>query len=244
MSNITIYNTFVEIDDYYHTSFLGKLERLLSYYDFNTKKYTMHMFEYDNNTHILKVPRGLGIDFIIKQLKEDNISIKNVIYKKYSEGFNREIDINIRSEISPRNELQTNAIKYLTTNLHITQKTVSMDTGKGKTFCSIYSIYKLRMPTIIISGNLTEQWIREICKFTECLFNEDIIRIRGKESIDAVWRKKPKAAFYVASTKTIVSYIENGGDLNKLLEYLNIKIKIIDEVHLNFRANIQIDFKF
>lgn len=244
MHDISVFNTRIEIHNFhYNANNMGRLERSLSFYERDQYKYTMHTFLYDAERNTLCVPKGLGVQYIQDKLKHDNIFINTTnLCDNKATCPKRMTSVTLKKYVAPRDDLQEKAINFMIKDFNNTQRTINLATGKGKTFCTIYSIITMGYPAIIISGNLSEQWIREIMKFTDSE-NDDVERIRGRESIDDLMSRPPTATFYVASTNTLTSYIKNGGDLQAFFDHLNIRIKVIDEVHINFEANVKIDLR-
>ena len=131
-------------------------------------------------------------------------------------------------------------------------KPLALTTGGGKTASSIYAAVQLGYPTLVILQGLIEQWIDSILKFTKCT-KDDIYLIKGFDSLRTLWEMvkngfKPK--FLLCSTRTLAMYVVNPKDnyshvppFNDLCEIIGIGTKIIDECHLNFNTNAQIDFR-
>lgn len=223
-----------------------ELDRYISIYNFKIRRYVIPIKVYDSKHHILKLPKGIGLEHIESFLSSKYIQYEIVdnsnIYIKPRKGG---ISVPLNDSAKPNNKWQEKAIAFLTTkNAHtdISQKLLTLDTGFGKTFCAIYSICKLDTPTIIISPNLSQQWEREIKTHSKA-FPYEIYHIKGSNSIKKLYKKKVhRESFYLASTQTLISLMESHGaeKLNELYNLLGIGNVIIDEVHIQLSANMYI----
>ena len=239
----------------YHLRDSKGLESSLSIWDVHEKRYSQKLYDYDPQRLILKVPRGVGQEHIRTKLDADGITIDEVIdeYGRFSAP--RSISFNIHSNYrikgqeeethSIRDEFQEKSVDFLVYEKDA-QKMLSLDVGFGKTFCAIMAVNKLKMPAMIICRTLGKQWIEFMIgshKGYTDIHPDDVVEISGTPSILKLLqqKRKPDGIFYVASTDTLRSYMAQGGNLQELMEYLGIGIKIFDEAHLNYVANTIID---
>ena len=124
--------------------------------------------------------------------------------------------------------------------------------GFGKTCLGIHTIVKLGYRAIIVLGMLIDQWMQSILQFTT-LTREDIYVVKGIDSLVDLWKMIDggfKPSIILFSTRTLDLYAveraegyKNLRSYNELCEVLGIGIKIIDECHLRFATNSQIDFR-
>lgn len=121
--------------------------------------------------------------------------------------------------------------------------------NSGKTYCAIRAITNIKKRTVIFVSGLLDQWKKEFLDKTN-LTEDDIAIIAGSGSLLKLYRKRkehlPKIIIF--STGTMSKYIERGSkDYKKLpkpkqlFKELGIGLKVIDEVHKLFRANLMID---
>ena len=195
----------------------------------------------DEENKIFKVPIGFGVDNVLNMIRKENPDEKiEVIYNNYCYS-PRRVKIKLRDGVKPRTDIQYDAISFLTNEIQGNQKFLSLATGFGKTFCVIYSIYKKKVPALIISSKLSRQWISQITKFLDIHPNQ-IYEIRGKESIDNLMRKKSyNEIFYICSTTTLHNRLKQDVDLDKVFNRLGIGIKVFDEAHEFYKTNCEID---
>lgn len=127
---------------------------------------------------------------------------------------------------------------------------LSLQTGKGKTYSAIKSAVNLNCVTIIIVPGLVDQWIDEICKYTNAKKGSpDVYKIEGFETFSFLAKNptyRPK--FFVASTRTMQMFAncDAGYELlpwnyTKFFAEYGIGTKIIDECHKQFHANTLMD---
>jgi len=135
-------------------------------------------------------------------------------------------DIEIESDITPRNDRQKKAIKFLLNN-HT--GVLSLEPASGKTVISIAAISKIKKRTIIFAHKtkLLSQWKKEILKFTN--LEEDDIGKLSTNNFKKVFKKK----IILCTEHVIPIAIKN--DKQEFLEALEnsgIGVMIVDEVHV------------
>jgi superfamily II DNA or RNA helicase len=126
---------------------------------------------------------------------------------------------------------------------------MSVQMGKGKTLGAIYSAHFLGGPMLVVLGMLIPQWYKSLKQFTT-LKNDDICIVQGFDSLAAIWKmvdKKFMPKVVLFSTRTLILYIEREPPYNTIPSFaefqriLGFKVKVMDEVHMNFFANTRID---
>lgn len=237
--------SYIKITGYEHDpKNMGSLEKALSYYDVHEFKYTNKIFRYDKENKELFVNRGLGINEILYRLSRDGIRINKIINEERNYTRYNNIEYTLKPNVTPKNKSQLQVINFLLgkkADNYSPQKMVTVKTGFGKTFCTIYSIVQMKLPVLIISATLSSTWVEEINKFVEVNEN-DIYIIRGISSLNSLLEENsPNYKFYIATTRTLTNYIKEGFSLNNLLDHCRIGVKVIDEIHQSFREYCYID---
>lgn len=237
--DVDIYKTFIELKPYVR-GLSPALERKLSIYSYTERKITMEAFKINNDS--IRIPKG----FLLKNIKElleiDGIYVDKI--NDYSDELrcNRSIDISMRPGKGANDDHQKDSIMFMIDkNAYKTQKFLNNDTGYGKTFCSIKTISILGLPTMIILNkeSLMKQWRNEIKKFT-FVKDSEIYDIKGRNSIDKLYKNNTKYKIYLCATQTLeLLAIDN--ELQNFIENNNIGIKIIDEAHEMMKAVFTID---
>ena len=246
MNKITVRNTCIIINDY-NMGDCPQLEELFT--TFNPINHKMERFGmyYDESTKRLYLPAGL-----------DLWKIRGYFNQKY---YDREThhpyktidDVMIKAK--PRDEEQEEALRFMVgvneyeQNQYCSQLSVNLNTGKGKTYCSIATISFFKIKSIIITGSntLLNQWGEEICRYTTIKPNE-IMHIIGSDSINMILQGKSKKAdnakIYLCSHGTLKSFGDTYGwnNVYKLFETLGIGIKFFDEAHTHFENMLMIDY--
>lgn len=202
---------------------------------------------YDEVNKRLYLPRGIDINWIENTFNEqavldttcDNYKTFDFVGIKYL----------------PRDEVQKQALLFMTgegkykSNYHNSQLSVNLDTGVGKTYCSIATICYLSIRSIIItsSSGWLKQWKKCALEYTEMNPNE-IFFIEGSGSIARLFRKTPeelsRIKLLLVTHSTLNSYATNNGweSIGELFKFLQIGLKFYDESHLNFDNMCMIDF--
>lgn len=233
-------NTAVRISPYEIGDY-PELERHLSIYDKATFS-VINAFNYDTDTKTLIMPRGFSISSLEKH------------YGKYSNTI-RIYDNCDRSVMKlnnpPRDEKQVEAINFLLGKENYedikrySRLLLELDTGVGKTYCTIATICYMKTKSAIIlnSTELINQWTEKILEYTNLSENE-IFVVSGVKSIEKILAGKTnKHKIYLVSHKTIGSYARaNGWDsISEVFKKMGIGIKVFDEAHKELMNTIHID---
>lgn len=223
------------------------LEKALMIYDVHEHRYTQKLFDYDATKRILKLPRGLGQQMILQKLEADGVllSDQDDLVDEYGHFVKPKVNkFKIREHISIQGEIQEGSVRFLTQDKDA-QKMLALDTGYGKSFCTIMSTHKLQALPMIVCRTLGEQWKQYICDdekgYTD-ITEDEIYMISGTPSVEKLMNmENPPYRAYIASTDTLKSYFNAKGDLDSLMAHLGIGVLAYDEAHLNYVANMIID---
>lgn len=242
MSKIIARQTCIHINDYDIHDCLT-LENSLSIFNNNSKKYTPIGMRYNSEDRILSVPRGFNTEALEKMF------LTKIQYDYSFSEFDY-ID-NIKLKVLPRDEDQKQAIRFMCgegeyiNNKSCPSLSVNLNTGKGKTYCSVATMGFLAIKTIIITTSVgwLNQWKDCIKDYTN-LTDEDICLISGSGGINRLFKENPTHSIYLVTHSTLKSFGDKFGwnMIRSLFEHLKIGIKIYDEAHLNFDNMVSIDF--
>jgi len=132
-------------------------------------------------------------------------------------------NIEIQSNIIPRNERQKKSIDFLTTNTHGILK---LEPGSGKTVITIDAICKIGKKALIIvhKTQLLKQWIEEFIKHTN-IKEEEIGTIKTTK-FEQIFEKP----ILIGNVQTIISGIKKPKFL-EALKNSGIGVCVFDEVH-------------
>lgn len=157
----------------------------------------------------------------------------------------RSITYTINQGIGPRNDMQRRAVEYLRINAG-TRCGLEIQTGGGKTGCTLLTCEQLQHPAIIVVEGLVEQWVKEVHKFLD-IADDKVYVIQGNQSIKDLFASDLKPDIFIASLATLRSYVKQE-DLYKdlptyaeFIQHYGIGIKVIDEAHQNLHATSLID---
>lgn len=243
MNKIVIKHTSIEINNYEIGD--SKLEGIFSIYDRITHSLYYKGIKYDSDTKKLTLPRGIDIPYLESMFSEKAIVDKN------HDPFDYTTPIKIK--YLPRDDVQKEALRFMLgesvsyrRNKDYSQLSVNLNTGKGKTYCSIAcaSFMNIRSAIITSSINWLEQWRDCILEYTDTK-EKEIYMISGSASIFRLLKKDmSQYKFILASHATLKSYAEKHGydKLTELFRYMKIGIKFYDEAHLHFDNMCMIDF--
>ena len=242
-SRIVVHRTHIAIHDYN----LGDkyyLERELSIWDKIYFKALPIGYIYDDKNKILRIPRGVSVTQLEKMF--------NLIAEiDYSFDEIRKFSKPITLKYTPRDEDQIEAIRFILSmgkyknNTPKSMLSINLNTGKGKTYCSIASIAYMGVKSIIISplADLMDQWYNFFLEYTD-IDPEKIYFISGTPTIQKLYMRTPDDYdVYICSHGTLQSYGNTYGwdKVGELFKYLGIGMKFFDEAHLNFENMFYID---
>ena len=243
MDKIILKQTHIEINDYR----LGesKLDSIFSIYDRITHSLYFKGIDYNEETKTLYLPRGIDIYYL-----ENLFSEKAVVDRKYDEFDYTEP---IKIKYLPRDEVQKEALKYMLgesvnyrKNKECSQLSVNLNTGRGKTYCSIATSAFLNIRSIIITSSINwlEQWRDCILEYTDTK-EKEIYMLTGSASIFRLLQKDmSQYKFILASHATLKSYGDKHGydKISELFKYMRVGLKFYDESHLHFDNMCKLDF--
>jgi superfamily II DNA or RNA helicase len=218
------------------------LEKSLSVYDYISRKYTHRGFIYDEEKHILKIPSNIDINLILDKCASDEEYITEI--NDYSKIFVKKRIVNkIECKAKPRNKIQQEAVDFIiakdVSDKHKSHRILRLATGFGKTVVSIIAAIKLQIPTVIISVNLSKQWIDRLTSFTSGKLGKEIIHIKTVSDIDKLLEMETVDSnfgiFFILGLDAANAVLRNDIDkLHAFYEKFGIGLQIFDEFHLHF----------
>lgn len=223
-----------------------RLERSFRMYDMVChQEYYIGLY-YDEDKNKLYLPRGIDIWFV-----ENELGIQHEMDYNYDE-YAETKDFMIK--FMPRDDVQKKTLRFMlgegeyAENKYMSQLSVNLNTGKGKTYVSIATLVYERKRSIIItySNGWLAQWKNCILEYTDAK-NSDIYQISGSPSIDMILSGNSmhnNHSIYLVTHSTIKSYATAHGwdKITELFKVLKIGFKFYDEAHLNFTNMSMIDF--
>lgn len=117
------------------------------------------------------------------------------------------------------------------------------------TVCSVATASRIGKPTLIITSGLLSQWWKEILS-KSTLKKHEIWFIQGADSLKKLFEAKEeyKPKMIIASTRTFFMYVTRQKlpyiefpTVDEFVKRFGIGVKIVDEAHMNFHANLTID---
>lgn len=221
-----------------------KLETNFSIYNKLYHSYFFKGIEYNEEKKQLIVPRGVDVKYL------ETMFNTNAMVDRRHDPYDTVAPIMMK--FPPRDDVQKRAISFMngikdySYTAGKSQLCVNLNTGKGKTYCSIYTSAMQRMRSIIIASSTTwlDQWRRNILEYTDTKPDE-IYSIIGGGSISRILeRDMSKYKFIVCSHATLQAYASKCGweAVSELFKHLKVGLKFYDEAHLSFDNMCKIDF--
>ncbi len=236
---IKVYNTHITISPYTKGE-NERLEKRLSLWIEAEFRYEPMAYYIYNNT--LYIPKGYSV---IELERMYNVAAF------YMREFDKPKKITkVRMTANPKSRIQEEAINFLSCNDEFTkyqsspQQALILDTGDGKTYCTIHSIvnYKLRALIITHQDKIKMQWIKSFQDFTT-IEDDMLVNINGSDVINNIMDNKVEGFIYLVNHQTLTSYLKTHGinEFMKFIKKINIGIKVFDEAHLSFKNTLLID---
>lgn len=125
---------------------------------------------------------------------------------------------------------------------------LSQQTGDGKTYCAIKAAVRLDRKAFVLTSGLTAQWKKSFVQFTD-IDPDEVYLLQGFKSIADLIQSDFRPKVLIGSTQTIRAYCQREEayaalpPIHQFLEAFGIGVKIVDECHMNFFANTQIDLQ-
>jgi superfamily II DNA or RNA helicase len=230
----------------YAEGLFNSLEKSLMVYDIHEKRYTHKGYVFDEENMELRIPSTVSLDQILTRLVNDgyvNVEIDN----KFEEKITPHRIENIKTLSTPRNNFQVEAIKFLVAEDANDKKQsfrlLSLDTGFGKTICTILAICKLKMSSLIFSVNLSEQWIERIIGSTTANMNKDVVLFKTWKDMDNWYNSDHyiKPTFFVMGIDAAIAMMKRDPDaIRNFCNKFGIGIQVFDECHEHFMKIIKI----
>lgn len=200
---------------------------------------------YNKKTRTLRLPIGVNIETVEELIMTAGNEI-DFIDKSNEIVNSRYVEYLINTEFQIRNKYQAEGLSFLTSDELFHSKLLALATGYGKTYTAVMAAFRLKLPILIISETLIQQWIERIEEYTDCRLNtKDIQVIKGTDNFINILNKKSikYANFYITTSSTLSSAIDKHGrdKVNAVLDRLGIGIKCFDEFHLHWFQNVNID---
>lgn len=246
MIKIVVKNSCICIENYILGS-CPQLERNFLVYNPVTHSSEVLGMYYSSKTSTLYIPKGLDLGVI-----KHYFHTKDCYFEKPDPFLETG---EIKMKFKPRDKEQQEALKFMIgvgeyeSNLYQSQLSVNLNTGKGKTYCSIATISAMHIKSIVITGSntLLNQWKENIKEYTT-LKESDIFFISGSSTMNMILSGKSKhakdAKIFLCTHGTIRSFCDTygWGKLSEIFNILGIGMKFIDEAHTNFSNMLMIDF--
>jgi len=144
--NIRVHSTHIRIFPY-HLGDCIRLEKMLSKYDRVYHCYVPLAYYIDKD--ILYIPRGISLTLLQNFFNAEPVIVSECDPYGKIRSF--------KTTATPRGQIQKDAIDFLTSQNRFagggvkTQYGLNLDTGDGKTFCTISALTSFKLKTIIIT---------------------------------------------------------------------------------------------
>ena len=239
MSKITVRPTCIIVNNY-NLGDSPKLENSFMVFDMLTHTRSFLGAKYDKETRKLYLPRGIDLWFVQNCF---NCGKQDV---EFEEPDNFKPTSDIRMKYQPRDDIQKQCLRFMLgvneykENDKFSQLSVNLNTGKGKTFVSVYTMAYTQRKSIVVATikSWLKQWKDCILEYTN-LESKNVHIISGADSINMLLTGKSRynnCDIFLVTHSTIKSYGDTYGwnKIDDLYKILGIGNMFIDEAHLNF----------
>ena len=237
--DITVFHSHIEVSPYKEGD-IPELEKMFSKYDSVRHKRIVIAYFILNN--VLYLPRGTNLMKLQELIQSTPLPFtKPDDYSKFESA-----DI----VYNPKNDLQEKSINFLlgkeesSYTGRYSQLGLNLSTGDGKTYCTIASIIKYKIKSIVIThqDKIKNQWIDSVLNMTT--INKDrVCNIHGTEIIEKIMNDEIEADIYFVNHQTIASYARSHSwyDVREFFKKIKVGIKVFDEAHKFFSNIFMID---
>jgi len=189
------------------------------------------------------------LDDFIAHLKANRVSGNDIEVFKIASVSGAKAKVLLSESARPRDH-QPPLIEFIKSPGFL--KVLPLQTGGGKTFCTLYSIAQMQLRSILIlPANLIEVWLKD-AKWIYTNSEEEIIVIQGRKDfiklIDSVNKKTFNKSIIIISVNTYRDYLteyekENrstyGCIPSKLCEKLKVEFLVVDEADANLLFQVR-----
>lgn len=243
MHEIRVFRTHVEITNYRLGDYTY-IERQHSIYDKVYHRFYPKGMHYDADQKILMLPKGVEIDKIKYALGDEAI-VRFIPEPDPHDMIDRPLNI----KYTPRDEDQKQAIKFIMGmdpyqyTANYAMLSLNLNTGKGKTYCTIASVALRNQRCAIITdtNGCLEQWYNFFQEYTDIDPSE--ICWVGPNNVRKLINSPKRYSVYLALHSTLRAYANRVGwiGVGNLIKSWGIGIKIYDEAHLDMDNMFKID---
>lgn len=242
MAKIEVYRTHIEIHNY-ELGDCRRLEKMYSIFDpIYFKEYPKGRY-YDEETRTLYLPRSTSISYL------EGLFHVEAMLKSDLDPIGKIGQMKIRYK--PRDNVQQEALQFMLSlgkygsNANHPMLSLNLQTGKGKTYCSITALSYLGYRSIIItnSNDWLAQWKAFFLEYTD-IQPDEIYYISGTPTLMKLFNRDiSKYKVILCTHATLKSYAGRHGwkAVNEFFKYMQFGVKIYDEAHLNFDNMFMID---
>ena len=240
MSKILVKRSCIKLNNY-ELGDCKHIENTFSVYDRIRFTSFLKGIQYDDEKKVLYLPRGIDIEWLERivgdlAIMDDKVDPYDTISPS-------------AMKYGPRDERQEKALRFLIgpENFRRSQLSVNLNTGVGKSYCSIAACICLQYRAIIItrSKEVLRQWKNYILEYTNIKPNE-IYMIEGSPGMNRALTRSDisKFKFLLVTHGTLKSFGDNNGwdKVEEFFKKIRVGIKIYDEAHLNFDNMCSIDY--
>ena len=242
MKTIRMFRTHIEITPYKEGE-SQSLENMLSIW--NPHTFTRNKIGYIILGDTIYIPRGISPNFL-----EKTFGVEPIV--EYSSDPYEYIKSKVEPLYQPRNSVQSDSVKFLCSSCNFargarySQLSLNIDTGDGKTFCTIFSICSLAIRALIITHTekIKRQWINS-CYEMFTFKPDNLVPINGTAKMEEILDSDeiPKGDIFFVNHQTLNAFVRKHGyqKLHDFFIKLRVGIKVYDEAHLEFKNIVMID---
>lgn len=243
MYKIEVRHSHILINDYEQGD-CPALEKHFKIWNQAYHRVEFHHIKFDKDKRCLYLPRGMDVWLIEKCLNAKAYFV--------NEPSRHVLNDKIGMKFPPRDEKQSETLRFLTGSneyrsyKNYSQYLVALSPGVGKTYVTTAYLAITGLKAMVISYNLSDQWMERIGQYTDIL-PQEIYNIQGAPTINSLMKKTPeqlsKYKVFLATHDTLKSLMDREPDgVQKLFEHLGIGVKVFDEAHKQFESMCLIDY--
>ena len=190
---------------------------------------------------------------LIRQLKVFGFTDDSIIVNMHPVPVSVPANFNMYTHLIAR-DYQIPLVEYLGQSGRV--KLLTLQTGKGKTFCALRAIANIgKRAILIIPGKYVKKWQEDVAEAYD-IPKDRVWTIRGSKALKTTLMLSTVGGvdcdFIICTNKTLYNYIdmyktfgtakpEYAVEPEDLFEALGVGVRLIDEVHQDFHLNFRLD---
>jgi len=244
---ILLYPTKTVIEGY--NEYNSRIEAPLRVWDEVRHCYSTELYIKEEDKNRISIPNAYSIKNLLNYYSTYEVVDMRPEIDLALKELNAKYEINMKYDY--KNDLQRRAVAFLKKGrpYRRMQAYLSLNTGSGKTYCTVRYISDTKSRPIIFvdQESLGQQWINRIQEYTDTL-PEEIFYISGQQSINKLMNmtneKIMHIKFFICCYRTLTNNLKinaSSREVSNLIKQIKVNLKVYDEAHIEWVSIFKMD---